>query len=145
MTPAAEMDFLRKINSKDPLTVLNTKRPFTLAVKQFNTQFKATTDVKDAESFFNQIMGASGKKSADWKDHAYQNAHNLADALRKAKLDAYVLHCQCCSYVSIGSYSSPQDPELVQMQRFLETYFQAEAFRVLDMFEHPTPMKVPGY
>jgi hypothetical protein len=144
MISAEEMKMLRGINSKEPLSLLNTKRPFTLAVKQFNTQFKATTDAKDAESFLTQIMNASGKKTGNWKDYAYQNAHNLADGLRKAKLEAYVLHCQCCSYVSIGSYNSPQDPELVQMQRFLETYFQAETFRALDMFERPMPMKVPG-
>jgi hypothetical protein len=46
--------------------------------------------------------------------------------------------------VTVGSYNSPQDPELVQMQRFLETYFKAEGFRFLDMFERPAPMLVPG-
>jgi hypothetical protein len=144
MTPE-EMKYLREINNKEPLSLLNTKRPVTLAVKQFNTQFKATTDAKDAESFLSQIVGMSGKKTGESKDHAYLNAHNLADGLRKAKLDAYVLHCQCCSYVTVGSYNSVQDPELVQMQRFLETYFQAEVFRCLDMFERPMPMKVPGF
>ncbi len=141
---AEEMKLLRGINSKEPFSLLNTKRPFTLAVKQFNTQFKATTDIKDAESFLKQMISASSKKNGDWQDFANQNAHNLADALRRVKLDAYVLHCKCCSYVTIGSYNTPQEPELVQMQRFLDTYFQAEAFRCLDMFEHPMPMKVPG-
>jgi len=145
MSAAEELGYLRKVNSKEPLSLLNTKKPFTLAVKQFNAQFKATTDAKDAENFFNHVIGLSGKKNGDWKDFAYQNAHTLADGLRKAGLEAYVLHCQSCSYVTIGSYDTPQDPKLVQMQRYLsEVYFKQENFRVLDLYERPIPMAVPG-
>jgi hypothetical protein len=144
MTPAAELEFLRKVNREEPLSLLNTRRPFTLAVKQFNSQYKTMTDAKEAKTFINQFNDLFGRKKGEWVDGAAHNAHNLAEALRKSKLEAYVLHCQCCSYVTVGSYSGPQDPELVQMQRFLETYFQAEGFRVLDMFGHPAPMLVPG-
>lgn len=146
MTSAAELEYLRKVNSKEPFSLLNTRRPFTLAVKQFTSPFKATTDAKDAENFLTHLVGLSGKKTAEKKDYAFQNAHNLADGLRKSnlKLEAYVLHCQCCSYVTVGSYNGPQDPELVQMQRRLVEYFRQEGFQFLDMYPHPTPMAVPG-
>lgn len=144
MSPAEELKYLRGINSKETLSLLAAKKPFTLCVKQYNSQYKATTDEKDAERFVNQLLSTS-KRSGEWKDYAYQNAHNLADGLRKAQLEAYVLHCQCCSYVTVGNYATPQDPELVQMQRFLETYFKNPNLQVLDMFERPVPMKVPGF
>src|SRR5262249_46816718 len=35
-----EMKYLRKINDGEPYSLLQCKRPFTLAVKQFNTQFQ---------------------------------------------------------------------------------------------------------
>lgn len=145
MTPQAELEFLRKINTGEPLCLLNTKKPFTLAVKQFNSQYQMVADTREADKAVSKIANIFGRRPGDDKDYAAHNAHNLADGLRKSKLEAYVLHCQCCSYVTVGSYSDPQAPELVQMQRFLDTYFKAEAFRSLDMFEHPMPMKVPGY
>ncbi len=145
-TSEEDLAFLRKVNKGEPLTLLECKKPFTLAIKQFNMQHKTIGNAKEAQGFlasFNNF-GLTFKKG-DWEDMAARNAHNLAEALRKSGLpDTYVLHCKHCSYVTVGGFESLEDPRLLAMQNFLETGFKAEAYRQLELFPRPVPMPVPG-
>jgi hypothetical protein len=143
ITADTEMRLLRQFNREEKYSLLECRKPVTLAIKQFNSQYKTTTDAKEAKGFMERFVSLSTKKG-EWVDHAAHNAHNLAEALRKTGIEAYVLHCQCCSYVTVGNYSSVTDPQLVQMQRVLETHFQGQGFQVLDLFPRPVPMPVPG-
>jgi hypothetical protein len=149
MTPEEELKFLRLVNREEPLTLLQCKKPFTLAVKQYNMQFKTADNTKEANSFletFNQAFFLKSDKRI-WQDHAAHNAHNLAEAFRKRdglNLEAYVLHAKYCSYVTVGSYDSLQDPQLIAMQNFLDQQFKLDAYRALELFPRPMPMPVPG-
>ena len=57
----------------------------------------------------------TGGKSGQRVDAAATSAHNLAELLRKAKLDAYVLHTKYTSIVCVGGYDTVDDPALRNM------------------------------
>jgi hypothetical protein len=166
--PEEELNFLRKVNKGEPLSLLNCKQPFTLAVKCFDVQHK-TMDAsaesarksneflaalrnldaapeKNAGGFLSVFSRGFGFKKGEWEDITAHNAHNLAEGLRKCKLDAYVLHAKYCSYVTVGGYPSIDDPRLLAMQNELERFFKQEPFNHprLKMFPRPMPMTVPG-
>ena len=137
---AEEVKFLRRINADEPLSLFYCKKPVTLAIKQYKTQYRTIGDDKESKGFlasFNTMRSAGA-------DHTALNAHNLAEALRKGGLpETYVLHCKYCSYVTVGGFTSEKDDRLVAMQNFLENRFRTEAFRPLDLFPRPVPMQVP--
>ena len=68
-------------------------------------------------------------KGADVLRASAEQAEAMAKALREMKdkfgnpmgLDAYVLHTRTASLVTVGQYDSPNDPELLEKQRILNT------------------------
>lgn len=147
-TGEQDLNFLRKINKGEPFSLLECKQPFTLAIKQFDTQHK-TLDARSGEkaksfleSFDKGLVRFGWGK--DWEDVAAQNAHSLADSLRKAGLkETYVLHCKYCSYVTVGAYGA-NDPRMLAMQNTLEQEFRRPQYVPLKMMPRPMPMPVPG-
>jgi hypothetical protein len=143
-----EMIFLRKVNSGEPFSLLQCKKPFTLAIKQFNMQHKTMDSAsgEKAKVFLEKFDKGFFHKSRPWEDMTAHNAHNLAEAMRKAGLpETYVLHCKYCSYVTVGGYNDPEkDARLVAMQNYLETRFKMDAFSRLELVPRPIPMPVPG-
>jgi hypothetical protein len=142
-----EMKLLRKLNSDESFSLLQCKKPFTLAIKQFNMQYK-TMDSASGEKvkkFLEQFEKGLFSKGRPWEDMTAHNAQNLAESMRKAGLaETYVLHCKYCSYVTVGGYTGLDDPRLVAMQNYLETRFRTDAYRQLELFPRPVPMPVPG-
>jgi hypothetical protein len=144
----ADLKLLRKLNVDEPLSLFQCKKPFTLAIKEFKTQHRSFTDAREAKGVVTQF-GFSLR--GEWSDHAANNAHNLAEALRKGGLpETYVLHSKYSSYVTVGGYDacssendSKQGPQMAAMQNFLENRFRSEAYRQLDLFQRPIPMQVP--
>ena len=117
-----DVKLLRELNREEVFTVLKTKKPFTLVIKQFNTQQIVARNKKEAEGFLERFRKGLTLKNGEWSDHAAQSAHDLADAFRKSGLaETYVLHAKYCSYVTVGSYDSVQDNRLTVMQNFLES------------------------
>ncbi|MBI3822125.1 MAG: hypothetical protein HY289_05525 [Planctomycetes bacterium] len=146
--PSAEEDykFLQLLNREEPYTLLQCKKPLTLAVVQFNMQTKAVANAKEASGFLDRFQRGLVRFGQEWQDVAAQNAHALAKELRKAGLEeAYVLHCQNCSFVTIGAFDRIDDPRLVAMQNWLETYFKHPAFAQnrVPLFPRAIPMPVP--
>jgi hypothetical protein len=142
------LKYLRKINDGEPYSLLQCKRPFTLAVKQFNTQFQTfDTSVGKGEKGLLERIGMvrirAGKQGEDMTAHS---AHELAKQLRNYNLDAYVLHCRYCSYVTVGAYDGLEDPRLRSMQNEMERFFKNAPFNdpQLGMMPRPAPMPVPG-
>jgi hypothetical protein len=132
----AEIEFLRTINSAESLSVFNCKKKMTLAIKEYKTGAVLQDDQKLTKAFLNQRAGR--------QDVAGQNAHNLAEGLRKAGLtDAYVLHVRYGSWVTVGAFDGPQDPNLPGMLSFLEGYLRSEQLRPLDLLPRPIPIQVP--
>src|SRR5260370_17778478 len=106
------MIFLRKVNSGEPFSLLQCKKPFTLAIKQFNMQHKTMDSASGAKAkgFLEKFdMMGFFQKGGEWQDLTAHNAHKLAEATRKAGFpETYFLHCKYCSYVSFAGYDDPQ-------------------------------------
>ena len=137
---AAELEFLRKVNKDEPLSLLHCGKTYTLAIKQFNTQYKTVGNETDTKSFLARFQ----MSKADNQDNAAHNAHDLGAAMRKLGMpQTYVLHSRFCSYVTVGGFDQLDDPQLKAMQSYLENRFRAPAYQPLEMFPRPIPMLVP--
>jgi hypothetical protein len=92
-----------------------------------------------------------GRKAGDVMTGNERAAHMAADVLRNKQLgfEAYVLHTDYNSYVTIGGFDSPDDPRLIQtMQYFLKELSRpGSGVYQLHMQTHfltdPMPMPVP--
>jgi hypothetical protein len=144
----------KRINAGEPLSLLESKKPWTLVVKQYSGASYVGPD-KAPESTFLDKLGIGNSKSVDTLGAAALNAHNLAEALRKMKFDAYVLHTRGLSYVTIGGFEGPDDPELKKMQAAFSSSVrvdlkEAEAkvkdprgLQALQLMNPPVAMQVP--
>lgn len=139
----AEVELIRVLNKQEPFSLLQTKKPYSLVIKQYNTQQVLVRNKKDQEAFERYRNGLF-KKEGDWSDQAALAAHNLAEAFRKSGLaETFVLHTKYCSFVTVGSYDSLEDSRLATMQNFLESRFQMDAYRQLELMPRPMPLPVP--
>ena len=139
---AAELKHLRQLNVNEPLSLLNCPKPFTLAVKEFQTPFMMKVDGKNSTGLWDKVAGPKAKIR---DDGAAQSAHNLAETLLKARQvdTVFVLHSKYSSVVTVGAYDSPNDPRLVSMQNELATKFASPQFTLIQFFNRPVPMEVP--
>ena len=144
-----DMKTLQRLNNGEPYTLLNCKKPLTLAIKQFQTF--TTIQTKDEPNVL-QKFGFMTRGEGEGVDQAAHDGHNLVEYLRKSGLDAYVLHTKFSSVVTVGGYDSLQDPNLLAMQRTLserlrifENALRRDNPRLqsLMFFPQPMPMKVP--
>jgi hypothetical protein len=126
---------LRHMNSDEDFSLFKCKKTYTLAIKQFS--LPTQTGVRNDPAPF-----GFGKKQADHADHAAENAHELAKALRKGKLEAYVLHMKYYSLVTVGGFDSLEDPNLRSMQNLLDTRL-IPSLDSLQMFPKAMPMQIP--
>jgi hypothetical protein len=138
--------FMKELNGDEKYSLLKCKHAWTLVVKQYegvSVIQPPTTDYKIFKIF------AKDDKNSEVLNAAALNAHNLAEALRKKDLEAYVLHTRRSSLVTVGAFDSPDDPQLIRMQKALSLKMdQPRDGKVVDprqlqFFAQPLPMKVP--
>jgi hypothetical protein len=137
---------LKELNKDEEYSLFKAKHPWTLVVKQYEgvSVLQPSSPTKDFLKVF-----SIGDRDGEKLNAAALNAHNLAEALRKKDLDAYVLHTRRCSLVTIGAFDSPDDPQLLKMQKALclkmgqPTDGKAVDPQQLQFFAKPVPMKVP--
>jgi hypothetical protein len=100
-------DFLKKLNAGESYSLLKCGKPWTLAIKEFRgvsiIQPKSTPT-----TFMEKLMGRSG----DQLSASAMTAHNMAEALNKARFQAYVLHTRTSSVVCVGAFDKPDDHAL---------------------------------
>jgi len=135
---AYDLATLWKLNKGEPYNLLECKKALTLAI----THFRTPTGMQATPEGGGGVLGALGfTKKKTRQDYAATNANILADNLRTHfKLDAYVLHTQFSSVVTVGSYDSPEDPNLRSMKNLLQARLRVPG---VDMFPEPYLMKVP--
>jgi hypothetical protein len=143
---ALDIKLLRKLNADDPLTLLNCKKPYTLAIKEFRT-FTMIQD-RDREKSVLENFGFKTRSNSEGVDQAAHDAHNLAEALRKQKLEAYALHTKFSSVVTVGAFDGLDDPRLAATQQALERELARMEERLppgrrIMFFPKPLPMQVP--
>jgi hypothetical protein len=144
ITPVGEAKLdvatLKRMNADEPYSLFNCKKPFTLAVKEFQTQHRML-DRDTSASLWDKLVPL--QKSAP-RDSAADNAHNLVDLLRtKMKYEAFVLHSKFSSTVTVGGFDGPDDPALRAMQDRLAAMFSSPGAAMLQCFHRPVPMEVP--
>jgi hypothetical protein len=132
-----DIEALRRMNSEEEYSLLQNKKRLTLAIKQYQTP---TTVEQRGAARPNGLLTAMGLRKSEQVDAAAENAHNLAEVLRKAQLETYVLHTKFASIVTVGGFDSLEDPNLRATQHLLETRLKMDA---LQLFPRPLPMEVP--
>lgn len=134
-----DMRLLRLLNEDEPYSLLKCAKPYTLVIKEFPLpvviQPKGTTG-----NLFDKM--ALGGNSGSKEDQAAYIAHQLAELLRKANVEAYVLHMQHCSFVCAGSFSSKEDPAVRIAQERLPR-LNAQLCKEIQLTPHPVLMAVP--
>jgi len=144
--PSAEdLGLLKKLNAAEEYSLLNCPKKYTLAVKQFALPVLIQPSNSSTSVMDKQAM------SGDTEDRAGVKAHVLAHMLRKDKLEAYVLHTKYSSFVTVGSYDSPNDPRLKRDQEWLPQYINKELEKVspqlvesIKIMASPAVMEVPN-
>jgi hypothetical protein len=138
--------FLKELNADEAYSLLQCKKPYTLAVKAY----QGISVTKSGSGSFLAKVGL-GRKSNDTLSASALQAHELAKLLREhLKLEAYVLHDRRCSYVTVGGYDGLDDPEMQQMQQRLASLSfkpgpnaAPGAVDVLQLVSPAIPMRVP--
>jgi hypothetical protein len=136
--PQYDMADLKKLNADETFSLLKNPKRFTLAIKQYETP--TSYEGRDAPAAASIFTKFNVLKKTNQIDYAAENAHGLAEVLRKNKLEAYVLHTKYASVVTVGAYDNLEDPQLRSMQDFLKNRPQLQ---VVQIFPTPMPMQVP--
>jgi hypothetical protein len=132
--------FLKKLNAHESLSLLRCKKSWTMVVATY--QGMHSIQPKEGESkvlsFFDTLWKSN---TGELLEASGQNAHNLAEALRKLGFEAYVLHTRMGSVVTVGGYDSPDDPRMKEVQRTLASNVQMG--QNVQMLAQPMAMPVP--
>ncbi len=131
--------FWKQLNAGETYSLLNCPKPWTMVIKEF----QGVTVIEPASAPTKIMNLLKGKGTADQLNASALNAHNLAEALRKLGLEAYVLHTRGSSIVTIGGFDRQDDPRMAQVQRHL---FSSALFGPnVDIMARPMPMAVPRF
>jgi hypothetical protein len=128
--------FWKELNAGESYSLLKCPKPWTLAIKEYHGT--AIIQPQSAPtSFMEKLFGNRLSQELDATAH---NAHQLAEALHKMGLEAYVLHTRNASVVTVGSFDSPDDPGMNQVRRTLENMkFEPP----IEFMPNLMPMEVP--
>ena len=137
-----DLGLLKKYNSDEPYSLLQCKKPYTLVIKVF----QVPTAIQGRGDKTGPLDLVGVKKAGEPEDPAANNAHNLAELLRKTKLETYVLHTKFASIVCVGQFDGVEDPNLRTMQNLLAERLRAEVNGrdLINFLARPVPMEVPG-
>jgi hypothetical protein len=138
-----DMRLLRALNEEEPYSLLKCPHKYTLTVKQFSLPLEIKSrDKADNVGFLDKInLNPFSKK----EDAAAISAHNLAELLRRAKLEAYVLHTRFCSYVCVGGYDDTESDRrrmLLDQERLPQ--LNGQLHQEIQLAARPAPTAVPG-
>lgn len=124
--------FIVKLNEGQPYNLLAATKGWTLAVKSFT----APVELVGREGGNSSVMRKPWlSKWSGALEASGEQAESLAKALREMKgprgpdgqpghslgLEAFVLHTRHASLVTVGQFDGPNDPELLQKKRLLES------------------------
>jgi hypothetical protein len=147
---------LKEYNADESFSLLKCGKPWTLVVKVYRG-----ASVIQSQSASGSVMEKMGwaRKTGELLNANGNEAHKVAEVLRTkpksvagllgASFDAYVMHTEYNSYVTIGAFDTPDDPRVAQtVQAFLiEMNRPGSAVNQLHMkvqfLAQPTPMPVP--
>lgn len=136
---------LKEYNEDEKYSLLKCKKPYTLIVKAYQGAV-AVGNSSAPPGFFNK---PGGSKPGQLITASGLQAHAMADALKLIKdskgqtlirTDVYVLHTEHSSYVTVGGYDTPDDPQLLHYKKLLSGMQLGPEERLM---AQPLPMPVP--
>ena len=144
--------FWKELNADESFSLLRCKKPWTLAIKEFHGAVVVQPQTAPS-GFLEKLFGG---KVGEQLSASAQNAHNLAEALRKTDalrqmgVEAYVLHTRGSSVVTVGAFDRPDDPRMAEVESVLSTkvkfYSKDERCPAgVELFIPPRPMPVPQF
>lgn len=146
-----DLAVLKRLNSDEPLTLLKNPRKFSLAIKEYRLPVyirqNSSLDINPLKK-----TGLVMPSNNNPEDPSAHNAHTLAEWLRSQyKVEAYVLHTQTSSVVTIGAFDNLEDPQVKTLQQrigtihnqFAQLAQQNPQFDGLQIFPIGFPMQVP--
>jgi hypothetical protein len=142
-----DVALLKRLNEDESFSLFKNPRPYTLVVKQY--ALPGSIQSGAPKGGFLPNLGFGGASPVD---AAKQNAHGMAETLRRdSKLDAFVLHTQYASYVTIGGFDSPEDPRMQSYQQAVARINEnirtrigrPEVIEAVSLIPMPRPMAVP--
>ncbi len=149
--PAQDNKFdprLKEYNVDEKYSLLKCPRPWTLVVKTYRAP--AVVQSQSTPVSVMEKLGL-GKKAGDVLNASAKQAHEVADFLRRFGLEAYVLHTEYSSIVSVGGFDGPDDPRLVELQQAfvrelnnpISNIGQLHVKAQVQFMTEPMPMMVP--
>jgi hypothetical protein len=141
----------KELNAPESFSLLKNSKRWTLVVKEY-AGATVMGNSPDKNILSNQ-MDKVGRKPGEGMTAAGIQAHHLAEFLRDKRIgfDAYVLHTRTNSIVTVGGFSSPEDPELLKTKQRLEklSFRGAGGGGVhgdpIGLIAHPLAMEVPRF
>jgi hypothetical protein len=146
--------FIVQLNAGRPYNLLQATKGWTLAIKSFSAPVQILTPGND-----NVVRRPNPSSSAaDVLQAAAEQAESLARTLRELKypdgrpmgLEAFVLHTRTSSIVTVGQFDGPNDPELLRVQRILNSLKVTEdqqglkpAVQAPSLFDTMIPIPIP--
>ncbi|MCS6978190.1 MAG: hypothetical protein NZM31_14450 [Gemmatales bacterium] len=135
-----EDKLIAHLNATDPFTLVKAKGKWTLLVSVHGGQ-PAGPSTKP--SIFDRLNPWSSETGPILRSgsNPVQEARELAQLLRDRKFgfDAYILHSHGTSFVTVGDFEGPNDPELARVQK------QLAGMKVgnFQLMANPLPMPIP--
>jgi hypothetical protein len=126
---------LKELNAGESYSLLKTSKPYTLIVKEYHRA--AVVQPSAPSSFIDKLLG---RNDGSVLDAMGKQAHEIAKVLRKLNFDAYVLHRRWDTLITVGSYDSLTDPQLLQNQKTLANFQLGSEIKFLPK---PVVMEVP--
>jgi hypothetical protein len=140
---------LKEYNADEKYSLLKCPKPWTLVVKSY----QGATAVLQQQSTPSSVMDKMwpGKKNGELLNAAAKQAHELAGFLHKFGFEAYVLHTEYSSYVTLGGFDGPDDPKLLQLRQAFVSEMgnpgsnigQLHVKAMVGFIAQPMPMPVP--
>jgi hypothetical protein len=136
---------LKEYNDKESLSLLKCRKKYTLMVKVYQGATQVANG--NVQASFAESLG--GSKPGQLLSASGQQAHALADTLKLLKdarghalisTDVYVLHTEHSSYVTVGGFDRPDDPQIKQLQK---TLGGLQLGPMEQLVAQPMPMEVP--
>ena len=95
-TPKREEDyaFLKKLNSEEEYNLLKSRKPWTLAIKQYNGLTMIKPVLGEKKGLLERLWPFSNDNQGEMLNAAAHNAHELAKTLRQLERDGDVLPAQ---------------------------------------------------
>ncbi len=110
------------LNAGEEYSLLNNPKPYTLMIKKYSGRGIIQAGASESGNGKGMLGNLFGSSAGESLCAAGSQAHELARFLRDPKsfgFKAYVLHTKYSSIVTVGEFSSPEDPELIRVKQQL--------------------------